>query len=399
MWVFPYRSSPPRLWLVRRPILRALYCGGAEKGAREREELGSGGEGGAEELGSGGAGGRYWKGRGREELGSGASSSGANGSSGNSSEANGSSGNFSEGSTAAGANRTSGIFSSSGGSESPSPHVASGGESQGESSSSASASAHPLALCGDFDAYLQMDMEEVKTETGCAFPQIEHMQELAQLYPNAIWLFPTRPAKKWANSVFRWGNLARRFKQCAFKGVEERTRDSSIGADVLFSGEATFFRGEGTTSRGSSILGAEEQVRKPGEERRKPGEEVEAAASPARPLSSAWQTPNRTRVRRNRHSSMSASELHRWYKWQKERVENFVLEGRRRGRHGLVLVEIAIEKADVGPEVDHIFGEWLLEYYRRRGGSGGAKEEPVGDSSGKKLKTACWTHANKGKKR
>jgi len=53
---------------------------------------------------------------------------------------------------------------------------------------------------GDYDAYTQY--EEMKDF--CFFPQMTHLQNIHEQYPNATFILHMRNLDKWVNSVHRW---------------------------------------------------------------------------------------------------------------------------------------------------------------------------------------------------
>ncbi|KAL7536745.1 hypothetical protein ACHAXR_009984 [Thalassiosira sp. AJA248-18] len=55
----------------------------------------------------------------------------------------------------------------------------------------------PLASCGDFDAFTQMD-------NGKIYPQIEYLDEIHQENPNATFLIMFRDTSDWYKSLSNW---------------------------------------------------------------------------------------------------------------------------------------------------------------------------------------------------
>jgi len=75
------------------------------------------------------------------------------------------------------------------------------------------------------DAYTQLDVEYsagmIKGQRGntgplknCFFPQITYLERLADEYPNATFVMPTRDPNNWFHSVVMWSRMDRRISEC-----------------------------------------------------------------------------------------------------------------------------------------------------------------------------------------
>ena len=72
----------------------------------------------------------------------------------------------------------------------------------------------PLASCGNFAAYTQVDSVSKKE---CYFPQISYLNEIYNEEPSAIFLLPFRNVSEWTRSVSNWNTLRRRItNSCHF---------------------------------------------------------------------------------------------------------------------------------------------------------------------------------------
>jgi len=78
----------------------------------------------------------------------------------------------------------------------------------------------PLATCGNFAAYIQMDFIDffnTKNMSSCIFPQISYLKEIYEEAPTAIFILPFRNVTDWMRSTTRWRDMRRRMAEfCEF---------------------------------------------------------------------------------------------------------------------------------------------------------------------------------------
>ena len=65
----------------------------------------------------------------------------------------------------------------------------------------------PLASCGNFAAYTQVDSV---SKSECQFPQISYLNEIYNEEPSAIFLLPFRNVSDWIRSVSKWNTMRTR---------------------------------------------------------------------------------------------------------------------------------------------------------------------------------------------
>lgn len=73
----------------------------------------------------------------------------------------------------------------------------------------------PLATCGDFEAYTELNYVGRKSAQECFFPQITHLQEIHEEAPNATLILNLRNLTRWVRSVQKWHGLPERLMQCS----------------------------------------------------------------------------------------------------------------------------------------------------------------------------------------
>ena len=91
----------------------------------------------------------------------------------------------------------------------------------------------PLLLgCGEYDVWAQMDVDGDGGRV-CFLPQVTHLSELLEQYPNALFLLPTRPADHWVASVNNWNNMHERLFQCGLPGLNLDHSSDKAQDDLL----------------------------------------------------------------------------------------------------------------------------------------------------------------------
>lgn len=64
--------------------------------------------------------------------------------------------------------------------------------------------ADPLRHCGDYQVWTQLDVELGRQTDGCYFPQIEALDLLHEIQPDATLILTFRPVNKWIDSIAHW---------------------------------------------------------------------------------------------------------------------------------------------------------------------------------------------------
>lgn len=70
----------------------------------------------------------------------------------------------------------------------------------------------PLLGCGSFDVYTQMDVVGDGNHS-CYFPQLSALDIIYETYPNATYIFNTRPFAHWNRSIHNWYNMHYRLRE------------------------------------------------------------------------------------------------------------------------------------------------------------------------------------------
>eukprot|EP00908_Phaeocystis_cordata_P016108 Transcript_27351.p1 GENE.Transcript_27351~~Transcript_27351.p1 ORF type:complete len:327 (+),score=58.43 Transcript_27351:62-1042(+) len=106
----------------------------------------------------------------------------------------------------------------------------------------------PLNGCGEYDVWAQLDVDggtkhRPWLDHQCFLPQVTHLSELHEQYPDALFVLPTRPAEHWVASVNGWGAAGsygamhqRFFEDCHLPGL-----DSALPIDAQDQRLAQFY--------------------------------------------------------------------------------------------------------------------------------------------------------------
>jgi len=87
-----------------------------------------------------------------------------------------------------------------------------------------------LASCGDYDVWAQIDVtggtrsgvQRYSDQDLCFLPQVTHLRELHEQFPNALFVLPTRPIEHWLASVNTWGDMYDRLFECSLPGLNRQ---------------------------------------------------------------------------------------------------------------------------------------------------------------------------------
>lgn len=93
----------------------------------------------------------------------------------------------------------------------------------------------PLASCGGYDVWAQIDVQGWPDGASCYLPQVSALEELHAAYPNASFVLPTRPVAHWVASVSGWlhdgsSEMRYRLERCGLPGIGVNASDADFEA-------------------------------------------------------------------------------------------------------------------------------------------------------------------------